>query len=104
MEAHLRVIEPRNVNRSVPTRPANADLRAREYLTACEVEKLMKAARNGGRYGHRDATLILVAYRHGLRAIEICDLEWPQVEFGPQCSAACPTGQEWQAHYAPVAR
>ena len=34
-----------------------------------------------GRYGHRDATLILVAYRHGLRAVELCDLEWSQVEF-----------------------
>src|ERR1700758_4786187 len=34
-----------------------------------------------GRYGHRDATLILVAYRHGLRPVEICDLEWSQVEF-----------------------
>jgi integrase len=45
------------------------------------VEKLIKAARNG-RWGHRDATLILTAYRHGLRAIEICNLEWSQVEFG----------------------
>ena len=34
-----------------------------------------------GRYGHRDATLILIAFRDGLRAIEICDLEWSQVEF-----------------------
>jgi integrase len=29
-----------------------------------------------------DATLILVSYRHGLRATEICDLEWSQVEWG----------------------
>jgi integrase len=79
--AHLRVVEPSHLNRSVPIRPANAELRSREYLTAGEVEKLMKAARNG-RYGHRDATLILIAFRHGLRAIEICDLEWSQVEFG----------------------
>lgn len=82
MIAHLRVVKPRNENRSVPTRPANAELRSREHLTIAEVEKLMKAARSGGRYGHRDATLILVAYRHGLRATEICDLEWTQVEFG----------------------
>jgi site-specific recombinase XerD len=46
----------------------------RECLTGNEVERQMKAAR-GGRYGHRDATLILVAYRHGLRASEIADLE-----------------------------
>jgi integrase len=81
MPAHLRVIEPSNVNRSVPVRPANADLRQREYLTPDEVGKLTKVARDG-RYGQRDATLILVAYRHGLRASELCDLEWSQVEWG----------------------
>jgi len=81
MSAHLRLIAPRNENRSVPIRPANRELRPREYLTPTEVEKLTKVARNG-RYGHRDATLILIAYRHGLRAVEICDLEWSQVEFG----------------------
>jgi integrase len=48
-----------------------------------EVERLMKAAQHG-RYGHRDATLILVAFRHGLRAA--CDLEWSQVEFGRSAS------------------
>jgi type 1 fimbriae regulatory protein FimB/type 1 fimbriae regulatory protein FimE len=45
----------------------------------------MKAAQHG-RYGYRDATLILVAFRHGLRAAEICDLEWSQVEFGRSAS------------------
>ena len=39
-----------------------------------------------GRYGHRDATLILIAFRHALRATEICDLEWSQVEFGRSAS------------------
>jgi type 1 fimbriae regulatory protein FimB/type 1 fimbriae regulatory protein FimE len=81
MAAHLRVIDPRNVNRTVPARPANAELRPREYLTPAEVERLIKVAKDG-RYGHRDATLILIAYRHGLRAVEICDLEWSQVEMG----------------------
>ena len=36
--------------------------------------------RKHGRYGHRDATMILVAYRHGLRASEVCDLQWHQIE------------------------
>jgi integrase len=81
MIAQLRIVKPRNENRTVPVRPANSELRPREYLTPAEVERLIKAARNG-RYGQRDATLILMAYRHGLRAIEICDLEWSQVEFG----------------------
>jgi type 1 fimbriae regulatory protein FimB/type 1 fimbriae regulatory protein FimE len=54
--------------------------RTREYLTANEVEKLMEVARKSSRYGHRDATMILIAYRHGLRASEVCDLQWHQVE------------------------
>ena len=85
MSAHLRLVRPRHVNRSVLIRPPNAELRTREYLTSAEVEKLMKHARQG-RYGHRDATLILIAFRHGLRAAEICDLEWSQVEFGRSAS------------------
>jgi type 1 fimbriae regulatory protein FimE len=40
----------------------------------------MAAARAASRYGHRDATMILLGYRHGLRASELCDLEWSQIE------------------------
>jgi hypothetical protein len=50
MSAHLRLVAPCHKNRSVPTRPANAELRTREYLTPKEVEKLIKTARDG-RYG-----------------------------------------------------
>src|SRR5262249_28100233 len=52
----------------------------RRYLTEREVERLMDCTRKHGRYGHRDATMILVAYRHGLRASEVCALQWQQVE------------------------
>jgi hypothetical protein len=52
----------------------------RRYLTEREVERLMDCARKHGRYGHCDATMILVAYRHGLRASEVCDLQWQQIE------------------------
>src|SRR5215831_12038518 len=52
----------------------------RRYLTGREVERLVDCARKHGRYGHRDATMILVAYRHGLRASEVCDLQWQQIE------------------------
>jgi integrase len=86
MSAQLRLVTPRHVFRSVPSRPANIVLRQREYLTPDEIERLMKAARDGGRYGHRDATLILIAYRHGLRAVELCGLEWSQVEWGRNAS------------------
>jgi integrase len=40
----------------------------------------MAAARKSSRYGHRDATMILIGYRHGLRASELCDLQWSQIE------------------------
>src|SRR6516225_7613875 len=92
MIARLKLVEPGNENRQVatdqvidarimPIRQPNADLRRREYLTPAEIEKLIKAAKDG-RWALRDATLIMVAYRHGLRATEACELEWSQVEFG----------------------
>lgn len=60
----------------MPPRPKNADLRRRgEYLTEHEIEALMAAAWQNRR-GHRDATTILVAFRHGLRAAEATDLRW----------------------------
>jgi integrase len=73
---------PNTVNTSV--------VRTRRYLTGREVERLIEAARKHGRYGHRDATMILLAYRHGLRASELCDLQWHQVELNliRQCGAA----------------
>ena len=64
----------------MPRKPRNKDVRSREYLTDKEVEALMKAARNAGRHGHRDTTLILMAYRHGLRISELVSLRWDQVD------------------------
>jgi type 1 fimbriae regulatory protein FimB/type 1 fimbriae regulatory protein FimE len=49
-----------------PKRRPNAELRTREYVTEPEVERLLKAAK-GNRWGARDAAMILIAYRHGLR-------------------------------------
>ncbi len=81
-KSHLKLVTPAIVNRTVtPKRVPNADLRTREYLTEAEVERLMEAAK-GNRWGHRDAAIILVAYRHGLRASELVDLRWDQVDFG----------------------
>jgi integrase len=68
------------VNRTVPRRPLNSDVRPREYLTGKEIERLQETARSRSRYGHRDATMILIAYRHGLRASELCGLRWDQIE------------------------
>ena len=80
-KAHLKLVAPSIENRTVtPTRPPNGELRTREYLTEAEVERLMTEAKKN-RWGHRDATILLVAYRHGLRAAELVDLRWDQVDF-----------------------
>ena len=72
---------PNTINRTItPRRRPNAELRTREYLTEQEVEALIEAA-GTNRHGHRDATMILVAYRHGLRVSELTDLRWEQIDF-----------------------
>jgi integrase len=80
MKSRLRGSAPSTVKRTVPPgRLPNAEYRTREYLTEREVERLMKAAGNN-RHGHRDATMILMAFRHGLRASELCSLRWDQAD------------------------
>ncbi len=72
---------PRNQNENLPPRRIpNSEVRAREYLTSDEVSALMKAARTTGRHGHRDATLILLGYRHALRVSELVVLRWDQID------------------------
>jgi type 1 fimbriae regulatory protein FimB/type 1 fimbriae regulatory protein FimE len=61
-------------------RKPNAEYRPREYLTEGEVERLIEAARRRGRNGARDSAAILLAYRHGLRAQELCQLRWSQID------------------------
>jgi type 1 fimbriae regulatory protein FimE len=73
-------VAPTTANRTVPLRQANAAYRQREYLTENEVGRLIEAARKRGRNGARDAAAILIAYRHGLRAQELCQLRWAQVD------------------------
>src|SRR5215510_11654036 len=81
MKSHLKLVEPTTENRTVtPKRRPNAELRTREYLTDAEVAVLIEAAK-ANRYGHRDATMVLVAYRHGLRVSELIDLRWEQIDF-----------------------
>jgi type 1 fimbriae regulatory protein FimB/type 1 fimbriae regulatory protein FimE len=71
------VFGSRTIN--APRRPKNAELRTREHLSEREIGRLVEAARKN-REGHRDALMILMAYRHGLRASELVDLQWSQVE------------------------
>lgn len=64
-----------------PRRVPNQVRRTREHLLPHEVDLMMKAARGNGRHGHRNSTLILLAYRHGLRVSELVALRWEQVDF-----------------------
>jgi len=89
--AVLRVIEggpPTNENGKVANRPPirvkNAHRREREYLTEAEVDALLAAARKRGRWGVRDAALILFAYRHGFRVSELVGLKWSAVDLDSQ--------------------
>jgi type 1 fimbriae regulatory protein FimB/type 1 fimbriae regulatory protein FimE len=66
--------------RAFPKRHKHTDVRSREHLTPTEVDKLRKAARNIGRYGERNETMILLAYRHGLRVSELINLRWEQLD------------------------
>ncbi len=86
-KSHLSLVAPSTENRTVELgrkpklgRKPNKSYRTREHLTETEVEKLIKAA-GKNRWGHRDATMILVAFRHGLRASELTDLRWDQIDF-----------------------
>ncbi len=77
----LELDVPTEILRTVALRRRpNAELRTREHLTAGEVEVLIEAAKVN-RHGHRDATMILIAFRHGLWAAEVCDLRWDQISF-----------------------
>ena len=73
--AMLEMSVPARVNVTV-----KRSTRPREYLTEREIEKLIDAAKDN-RWGHRDATAILIAYRHGLRASELVSLRWDDIDF-----------------------
>jgi type 1 fimbriae regulatory protein FimB/type 1 fimbriae regulatory protein FimE len=75
---------PRAVNGTVarkpPPRRPNSEVRSREYLTDAEIARLINTA-GFNRHGHRDGTMILLAYRHGLRAVELVTLRWDAIDF-----------------------
>jgi integrase len=97
----LRLVPPPTENlTATPRRAPNARLRTREHLAADEVEKLIEAVRQN-RYGHRDALMVLLAYRHGLRAAEVVDLRWGAGGFQNRILAH-PQGQERHAGHAPL--
>jgi integrase len=81
-KSSLWLVAPKSELRTVTLRRhSNRDMgRDREHLTEREVERLIRAAK-GNRRGHRDATMILIGFRHGLRVSELFSLQWSSVEF-----------------------
>jgi integrase len=77
-----------------PRRQRNVERRPREYLTPAEVETLIATAKKRGRYGHRDATMILIAYRHGLRVGELCTLRPVPTPLRMRTGHPCGRGQD----------
>src|ERR1700687_4170158 len=72
---------PNTENRKVmPRRARNAELRPREYLTPDEMARLIQSAGKLGRHGQRDAALLALAYRHGLRVSELIAVRWDMVD------------------------
>jgi integrase len=73
-------MENTRVQQVAPTSVNVTVKRPRSYLTEAEVQKLMDAARRN-RWGHRDATAILLAFRHGLRSSELVEVRWDDIDF-----------------------
>jgi type 1 fimbriae regulatory protein FimB/type 1 fimbriae regulatory protein FimE len=85
MPANLRLIDTSKSTQKPEVRSAGrksdeiygrAD---RKFLTEAQVMKLVTAA-EAGRYGKRDALMILLAYRHALRVSELVNLTWKMVD------------------------
>ena len=72
------VVMPRT---APPPKISNQEKRTREHLFPDEVKAMISAAHSVGRHPLRDSTLILLAYRHGLRVSELVALRWEQVDF-----------------------
>jgi len=60
--------------------PKKSSTREREYLRQGEIQAMIRAARKVGRHGVRDAAIILLMFRHGLRTAELVALKWSQVD------------------------
>jgi type 1 fimbriae regulatory protein FimB/type 1 fimbriae regulatory protein FimE len=52
----------------------------RKYLTEGEIERLIATAKQNKSFGYRNATMILIAFRHGLRVSELISLQWSQID------------------------
>ena len=63
-----------------PPRKQKRSPSIRDYLRPEEVEAMVQAARKAGRHPVRDAAIILMLFRHGLRTAELIALRWQHVD------------------------
>lgn len=66
----------------IPTRKKNKEYRSREFLTLEEVEALLEVAQSGRKFQARNYALVLIMFRHGLRAQEASNLRWDAILWG----------------------
>ena len=78
LAAQIRILESCGQQAAEPDLPAVEGAESNEE----EVNRLIDAARKTGRHSHRDATLILISYRHALRVSELTALRWNQIDLG----------------------
>jgi type 1 fimbriae regulatory protein FimB/type 1 fimbriae regulatory protein FimE len=69
-----RTPTPNTENSKVTKTRKYKDVSEREYLTSSEIEGISKVAKSIGRHGHRDSTIIMIAYHHALRVSELVNL------------------------------
>jgi integrase len=103
MSAIVHQLAPRRENQTVRlTRTPNAVMRpSGENLSDEQVRKLIKAAR-GNRNGARDALMIDLAWQHGLRASELCQLTWDDVRGGRNPTLYIRRAKGGEKHYNPL--
>ena len=103
MSATVHRLASRRENQTVRlTRTPNARMRpSGELLSDEQVRKLIKAAR-GNRWGNRDALMIDLAWQHGLRASELCQLTWDDVRGGRNPTLYIRRAKGGQNHYNPL--
>jgi integrase len=77
--SHLRLVVP-GIEIQTVDKPKAKKPDRRRHLTPAEVDALVKAVKDN-RNGSRDALMVQMAYRHGLRVAELVALEWSQVDF-----------------------
>lgn len=77
-----KVGKTENSLRKSPNARKYSFVRTREHLLPAEVEAMRRAIKKSqGCHAHRDSTLILLLYRHGLRVAEATALRWEQIDF-----------------------